>query len=197
MRILLEWIHRLWGTLRGLRSDSDLEQELRLHMELAAEDAQRQRRTPQDAARTARMRAGGVLESMDALRDQRGLPWVDALASDVVFGWRQLNKHRAASGAAILSLGLAIGATTAAFRLVDAVLLRPLPVAEPERLFAVATTFIDSENRPDYHDVFDYPTYREYSNAVGDKADLMVVGISSSKSSALRRKGSRGRNPGA
>ena len=75
---------------------------------------------------------------MDALRDQRGLPWFDALVSDVVFGWRQLRRHRGASLAAVLSLGLAIGATTAAFRLVDSVLLRPLPVAEPDRLFFVA-----------------------------------------------------------
>lgn len=117
------------------------------------------------------------MQAMNALRDQRGVPCLESLASDVVFGWRQLNKHRAASGAAILSLGLAIGATTAAFRLVDAVLLRPLPVVEPERLFLVATTFIDSENRPDYRDDFDYPTYREYSKTVGDNADLLVVGL--------------------
>src|SRR5688572_2035002 len=101
---------------------------------------------------------------------------LDALASDLVSGWRQLNKHRAASVAAILSLGLAIGATSAAFRLVDAVLLRPLPVSDPDRLFVVATTFIDSEQRPDYRDDFDYPTYRAYSNAVAGHADLMVVG---------------------
>lgn len=51
MGMLREWIYRLWGTLRGLRADSDLEQELRLHIELAAEDAQRRDQTPQDAAR--------------------------------------------------------------------------------------------------------------------------------------------------
>ena len=111
------------------------------------------------------------------MRDQRGLPWLDALRADVIFGWRQLKRHRAATAAAILSLGLAIGATTAAFRLVDALLLRPLPVAAPDRLFAVATTFLDAGKQIDTRDDFDYPTYRDYSSAVGANADLMVIGL--------------------
>ena len=119
-------------------------------LELAEEEARRRADGPADAARTARLITGNVPVAMDALREQRGLPWLDALALDVVFGWRQLNKHRAATAAAILSLGLAIGATTAAFRLVDAVLLRPLPVADPDRLFVVATTFLDADKQPDY-----------------------------------------------
>ncbi len=174
---LREWLRRAWGTLRGVRTDADLEQELRSHIELAAEDAQRPGLTPAEVARSARVRAGGVSQALDAVRDQRGLPWLDALSSDVVFGWRQILKHRAASAAAILSLGLAIGATTGAFRLVDAVLLRPLPVAEPDRLFVVATTFLDSDKRPDYQDDFDYPTYHEYARTVGDAAEMLVVGL--------------------
>ena len=53
---------------------------------------------------------------MDALRDQRGWPWLQSVFADMMFAFRQLKKHRTASVAAILSLGLAIGATTAAFR---------------------------------------------------------------------------------
>ena len=178
MRSLREWITRLLGTVRGQRSDRDLELELRLHVELAEEQARRRADEPADAARTARLITGNVPAAMDALRDQRGLPWLDALRADVVFGWRQLKRHRAATAAAILSLGLAIGATTAAFRLVDALLLRPLPVADPNRLFAVATTFLDSNKQIDTRDDFDYPTYRDYSGAVAsDRADLMVVGL--------------------
>ena len=177
MRSLREWITRLLGTMRGQRSDRDLELELRLHVELAEEQARRRADDPADAARTARLITGNVPVAMDALRDQRGLPWLDALRADVVFGWRQLKRHRAATAAAILSLGLAIGATTAAFRLVDALLLRPLPVAAPDRLFAVATTFLDAGKQIDTRDDFDYPTYRDYSSAVGANADLMVIGL--------------------
>jgi predicted permease len=115
---------------------------------------------------------------MEALRDQRGWPAVDALAADVVFGWRQLNKHRGVSLAAILSLGLAIGAATAAFRLLDAVMLRPLPVSAPDRLSYLATTVIDLEGRVDYRDDFDYPTFRRYRDQVGDRGAVMLLGMS-------------------
>src|SRR5688500_15308991 len=176
MGTLREWIARLVGTLRRVRRDADLEEELRAHLELAAEDARRRGVAPEHQARAVRRRAGGVSQAMDALRDRRGLPWADALASDIVFGWRQLIKHRVSSGVAVVSLGLAIGAVTAAFRLVDAMLLRPLPIDAPHHLFAVATTVVDPENRPDYDDLLDYPTFREYSTAIADHGVSMVVG---------------------
>ena len=71
----------------------------------------------------------------------------------------------------ILSLGVALGAAMAAFRLVDAVLLRPLPIAHPESVFAVATTFVDSDGHVDDQDEFDYPSFRRYASAIGDQAD--------------------------
>jgi predicted permease len=177
MHILREWIRRLLGTLGRGRRDAELEMELRLHAELAAEQARRSGVEAADTAREARLGAGSVSQAMDALRDQRGVPRLDTIVTDVVFGWRQLNRHRTATIVAIVSLGLAIGATTAAFRLVDAVLVRPLPVAEPDRLFAIATTFVNAENRPDYNDDFDYPTFRAYAEAAGDRADVMIVGL--------------------
>ena len=177
MRALREWGQRLSGTLRSQRRDSDLEEELRFHLDMAAEEERRRGQTPEDAVRSARLRAGGLSQAMDAMRDRRGLPSLGAVAADVVFGWRQINKHRTVAAAAILSLGLSVGATTAAFRLVDAVLLRPLPVENPDRLFVVAKTFLDPDKRLDYSDDFDYPTYREYARTVGAHADLMVVGL--------------------
>jgi hypothetical protein len=173
--MLREWIHRLFGTLRIARRDDDLAEELGLHLELAAEDARRRGDDPAAAVRAARLQNGTAAHAMDALRDQRGLPWLEALTADVVFGWRQLNKHRTTSLAVILSLGLAIGSTAAAFRLIDAVLLRPLPVADPDRLFFVATTFVDSSNTPDYSEHFDYPTFRRFSATAADLAASMVV----------------------
>ena len=177
MRMLREWIHRLLGTLRIARRDDDLADELRLHLELAAEDAGRRGDEPAAAVRAARLQNGNASHAMDALRDQRGFPWLDAVTADVVFGWRQLHKHRATSIAVILSLGLAIGSTAAAFRLIDAVLLRPLPVADPHRLFFVTTTFIDNNNTPDYNEHFDYPTFQRYSATAAALAETMVVGM--------------------
>jgi predicted permease len=85
---------------------------------------------------------------------------------------------------------LAIGATTAAFRLVNAVLLRTLPVAAPQRLFFAATTFVDRNGRADYRDSFDYPAFGRYSEAVADRADLMVAGDVSPRQSPVFGNGS-------
>src|SRR3954451_2531963 len=131
MHALHEWLRRLLGTILRSRTDRDLAEELELHMQLAREDEERRGHSGAAAGREARIQWGGPAQAMDALRDQRSLPSIAALSSDIVFGWRQLNKHRTVSAAAILSLGLAIGATSAAFRLVDAVLLRKLPVSDP------------------------------------------------------------------
>ena len=171
-----EWILRLLGTVSGRRRDCDLEEELRAHMELAAEEAGRSQPADQ-ALRDVRLRAGGVAQAMEAIRDQRGLPWLEALGADVVFASRQLRKHRTVTVAAILSLGLSVGATTAAFQLIDAVLVRPLPVAEPGRLYSLAWNATTSRNEADYRESFDYPSFRRYSDVTAGKARLMVVGI--------------------
>jgi hypothetical protein len=91
MRTLREWIHRLFGSVHSGRRDDDLEQELRLHLELAAENAGRDH--PDDAVlRLARIQAGGVSQTMDVLRDQRGLPWLENLVRDVRHGMRALRR---------------------------------------------------------------------------------------------------------
>jgi predicted permease len=175
MRTLRELLLRLVGSVRRTRTDADLQEELRSHLEFACEHEARSASQPSEPAR--RVQTGGMAQAMDALRDQRGLPWLDALRADVVFGWRQLVRHRIASLAAMLSLGLAMGAALAAFRLVDAVLLRPLPVADPSRLFVVTRTFHDVDQRLDDRDDFDYPTYRKYVARAGGNADVMLLGM--------------------
>jgi len=173
MRVLREWMHRLLGTLRRGRSDADLQEELRLHMELAAEEAKRRG----EPVRAARLHSGGAVQAMDAIRDQRGWPWLQSVFSDVVFAFRQLSKHRTATAAAVLSLGLAVGATTAAFRLVNAVLWRTLPVAEPERLFVLGWNAVTSQGETEYRDELDYITFRRYAAIAGRQAELMVIGM--------------------
>ena len=178
MGALREWIQRLSGTLRTARRDADLEEELRFHLEMAAADAERRGRSAEEASRVARVRSGGIAPSIDALRDQRGWPWLNALKLDAIFGMRHLNKHRTLTAAAVLSLGLTIGATSSAFRLVDAVLLRDLPVADPDRLFYVTAVMADSQNRlQEVHGYFDYPTFQRYSRAVGRGGDVLLLGV--------------------
>ncbi|HXR77442.1 MAG TPA: ADOP family duplicated permease [Bryobacteraceae bacterium] len=165
----MSWIGRFTNLFRRDRLHEEIAEELASHI---AEAVERGR-----SAGEVRKAFGNELLQRERSRDIKLVPWLDSLASDVVFGWRQLRKRPAVSTAAILSLALAIGATTAAFRLVDAVLLRTLPVAHPDRLFYLAVNYVDRDGQPDYRDDFDYPTFQKYREAVADRADLMVVGI--------------------
>ena len=120
-----EWLTRLWWTFRPRRRDDDLEQELRLHAEMAAR------------GRDKGTRRHPLVHTMDAIRDQRGVPWLDDLVRDLRYGLRVLNRQRMFAAVAVLTLAIGIGATTAVFSVVDSVLLRPLRYPEPERLVAL------------------------------------------------------------
>jgi hypothetical protein len=122
-----EWMHRLLGTLRPARRDGDLEEELRLHLELAEEDAGRRGLSAGDSARAARLEAGGPSQTMDALRDQRGLPWLDDLSQDVRYGWRTLRRSQAWPALMILRLNRA----TAPSSVVRGAIFRPLVYPKP------------------------------------------------------------------
>jgi predicted permease len=136
-----EWIHRLGGTLLPRRRDSDLEQELRFHLELATEDARGRGLGAADAARAARLNAGGTSQAMDALRDQRGVPWLDDLTRDAQHGARMLRRTPVFTGVALLTLALGIGANTAIFSILNGVILRPLDYPRPEQLMYLTAEF--------------------------------------------------------
>jgi predicted permease len=131
---LREWLNRLWGTLYPRRQDADLEEELRLHLEMAAEREQRRGRSAEDSSRVAVIQGGAIAQSLEALRDQRSLPWVDDLARDLRYGLRTLRRNPLFASVAVVTLALGIGANTAIFSLADAVLLRTLPISTPRDL---------------------------------------------------------------
>jgi predicted permease len=156
MGALREWVSRLGGTLRPGRSDSDLEQELRVHLEMAAEktDAPISRKSD---LRAARIRTGGIAHAMETLRDQRGLPWLEGLVHDARHGFRLLRRNPAFAAVAILSLALGIGANSAVFSIADAELLRPLPVRDPGAIVTVSAAGPDNRasgmSYPNYADL--------------------------------------------
>ena len=137
MPTVLEWLRRLWGTLRPHARDREMEAELRLHLDLAGEEMQRRGAAAREAERTARMAAGGVAQVMEELRDQRGVPWLDDLARNVRHAFRLLRRSRAFTVISLLTLALGIGATSAIFSLFNQLLLRPLPVPESNRLVSL------------------------------------------------------------
>ena len=105
------------------------------------------------------------------------MPWsrLDALRTDSVFAWRQLRKHPVTSVAALLSLALAIGACTAAFRLIDATLLRPLPVRDPANLYSMVRQTIGNDGKPRTYAESEYPLFRQMRAAIGSDAELLAI----------------------
>jgi len=149
MRTLREWVLRLWGTLTGRRRDRELEEELRLHLELAAEEAQRRGLSPDAAVRATAIASGGHVQAIEALRDQRGVPWLDDLTRDVRHGIRTLRRSPVFTAVALLTLALGIGANTAIFTIVNGVILRPLAYPAPEQMITL-TTNTQELSQPEY-----------------------------------------------
>jgi predicted permease len=142
MTRLREWLTRLWSTIHPSRRDADLEQELRLHLEMAAEaDAARRRvAAPAGSAPAVTVRTGGVAQAMEALRDQRGLPWLSDLARDARYAFRALRRNPTFAAVALATLAIGIGANTAIFSVVDSVLIKPLRYPKSHELVAVWQT---------------------------------------------------------
>src|SRR2546426_7986985 len=134
-----EWVIRLWGTLRPRRRDAELEDDLRLHLEMAAEHERRRADSTEDAKRAAVIRIGSIAQSMEALRDQRGLPWLDDLARDLRYGLRALRRNPAYTAIIVLVLALGIGANALIFSMINVVLLMRFPYSDAERLVLVQT----------------------------------------------------------
>jgi predicted permease len=176
---LREWIKRLWGTLRPSRDDQDLEQELRLHLELAAEDALR-RGTPESARRVSRIDMSGMTQAMETLRDQRGFPWLADLAGDARYTVRTMRKSSAFAIAAIVTLALGIGATTAIYSLVDTILVKPLPAAGSGVLVRVVENVPSRlAGRPPVQRGITYPNFLEWrsrSRTLDDAFGVMDLG---------------------
>ena len=160
MIVLREWLIRLWGTFRGRRPDADLHEELRLHVELAAEEARRRGLPSGAAARAAQLRAGGIAQAIEAQRDQRGLPWLEDLARDLRHTSRALVRAPGFTIVAVLSLALGIGANTAIFTLMDAVLFRTVPVEQPDQLY-----FLGHDPGPNLDLSSNYPLFERYQTA--------------------------------
>ena len=158
---------RIANVFRGSRLNREIDEELASHIEEAVE----QGRDPAEARRAF----GSPLRQREESRDVKLIAWLDSLRADTVFGWRQLKKKKVTSTAAILSLALAIGACTSAFRLIDALLLRPLPIAHPERLYAMLTQGIGPGGDFRITDSNEYPQFQQMRAAVKSQAELIAV----------------------
>jgi putative ABC transport system permease protein len=162
---------RILNVFGADRLSCEIDEELGAHLEEAVE----QGRDPVEARREF----GSSLRLREESRDVHVIAWMDSIRADAVFGWRQLRKNRVTSAAAILSLALAIGACTSAFRLIDAVLLRPLPVARPDQLYGLFRQGTDDDGKPRINDSYEYPLFVQMRAAVRDQAELIAASYTS------------------
>jgi putative ABC transport system permease protein len=137
----MKWIGELWRQLRyrfsGARFDADLAEEMRLHLDLRAADKQTGGLTPDAAHMAARRQFGNATRLHESSRDAWGWTRLDSWRQDIRYGVRTMAANPGFTATAVLSLALGIGANTAIFSILNAVLLRSLPVEDPQRLVQV------------------------------------------------------------
>ena len=158
---------RITYVFRGDRLNHEIDEEFAAHIEEAIAAGN-------DPAEVRR-NFGSQLRLREQSRDAHIVAWLDCLRADVVFGWRLLLKRKVTTAAAVLSLALAIGACTSAFRLIDALFLRPLPVAHADRLNVLAIRVPDSNGVPLTFDDFAYPNFARMRAAAQGQAELIAV----------------------
>jgi predicted permease len=158
---------RIANAFRSDRLNRELDEEFEAHIA----DAIAEGRDPAEARRAF----GSPLRQREASRQHRVAGWLDGFRADVIFGWRQLKRNRVTSAAAVLSLALAMGACVSAFRLIDALLLHPLPVAHPEQLYAISYDGVGFQGKPYSFDSGSYPMFQTMRAAVHDDAELIAL----------------------
>jgi putative ABC transport system permease protein len=152
---------RLFGVLKVRGQEDDFNAELASHLDLHTQDGVRAGLTAEEARRQALIKLGGVEQTRQAWRERKSLPWAENFLRDLRYGIRTLARNPGFTLTAVLTLALGIGACTAIFSLVNAVLLRSLPYGDPQRLVYLYT--------PNAH--FNLPT-EVFGPSYGDLYDL-------------------------
>ncbi|HEX8879277.1 MAG TPA: ABC transporter permease [Candidatus Acidoferrum sp.] len=150
---------RLLALFRRRSLDRELDAELRSHLDMAVERNLAQGMSREQARRQALLDFGGLQQTKEIYRERRGLPFLDALFQDLRYAFRMLGKSPGFTSIAILTLALGIGANTAIFSAINAVLLRPLPFPNANRLVFVWAT---DRQRGIQEDVTSYPNFEDW-----------------------------------
>jgi predicted permease len=166
----MTWLSRLF---RGRTLDRELDRELRAHLDLMTDDLVRSGLSPAEARRRAALALGGVEQVKEASRDARGTRLVEDWWQDTRYALRALHRSPGFSLAAILTLALGIGANTAVWSVMDAVMFRALPVLRSEELYALRHG-VPSDEEPSY--LFSYLGMGRLRGVLPDSVPLAGMG---------------------
>ena len=200
----MSWLSRIKNALSQRRPDEDLTDEIRDHIERRIADLRDRGISAPDAQRQAALAFGNITAIRERSREIRLWVALDETLQDLRYAWRGLLRNPAFAITTIASVGLAIGANTAIYSIVDAALLRPRPVPQPQRLFALSTS---RGNRAipiaQGNDIFSYSMYEQLCSVAADSARLAlfnspnrVEARASTRRCALRRSDPAIRIPG-
>jgi predicted permease len=148
---------RAWLSPR--RVDQEFAHELQTHLDMLTDENVRRGMAPEEAKRAARIRLGGHTQLKETNRELQGLPAIDTFLQDTRYAFRMLRKNPGFTAVAVLTLALSIGANTAIFSVVYAVLLKPLPYTNPEQLF---TAFQANTQQGIAETGCSYPNFEEW-----------------------------------
>lgn len=177
----MSWISRIASTLHPARTWAALDDELKFHLEERIDELVHSGMDRPEAVAVARRQLGGMLQVRESSHDIKTAGWLESVLRDARVGLRTVMKQRTVSVAAILSMALATGACTAAFCLIDGLILRPLPLPSPRRIIAVTHTmpaFLSPNGQPHESDVFSYAQYEALRDTAAGSADLFAMQLS-------------------
>jgi predicted permease len=163
-------VTRLLALFHRRRLDRELSDEISAHLEFATTEHMARGLSQEEARRAARRRFGGVLQTEEAYRDRQGFPLLESMWQDLRYAARSMRRSLAFASAAILTLALGIGATTAIFNVVNALLLRPLPFPDADRIVAVSANNLKEHVSRDSTSFLDFSDWQRQSHAFTDMA---------------------------
>jgi len=137
MRFLRGWVSRLLGLFGKSRGDDELDAEMSTHLAMQMDENIRNGMPAEEARRAALIQSGGIESAKESYRERRGLPMVETVLQDLRFAGRMLRKNLSFTVIAILTLALGIGANTAVFSMVNALLLHPYNFRDLDRIVLV------------------------------------------------------------